>query len=678
MEIAGHFVLFKKTELIGFPLSLCMSGISLTNRIVFGFDVSCSRDNAISRGREPLVPAQIITSNTVWNADTVINLTGDVQIAAGVTLTIQPGAVVRGNGHTIQAFGKLNAAGSATENVLLDNAQLAFGSSNYAKTGQLALDYVTMLGGSLTPPSGGANYGNYQLTNSRFEGVSGYAYIYYPYGNNLIAHNDFHNSSSLDIGVDFRSYDEAQSFVIRDNSFKSWMGYPYNDAQYRTDNSLIVDWASYGSASPQVTGNNFFDVGKTALAVEGGYSSAKLSAASNWFGTTDPQTIGNMIFDQTDDLNAPSVISNTSPLSGPSATAWNIVEASTPGITLDVTQGNTIYYGMPYEQWGDGQSNPPSTARLQSLRLADLPAWAVQADGSLNVQSPLGQDELVGFRTVDLADATLTLSAASGTSAKGTVTVSYKAGYWPASEPGFDKAYYLRMNPDVAAANVDPLAHYQAYGWHEGRNPNAYFDVRYYLAQNPDVAAAGIDPLLHYEQHGWLEGRDPSLLFSGSKYLASNPDVQAAHVDPLQHFIQYGQVEGRMAFLPGGSAPADVLVNAAYYDAQAGATLIPTGAAAQQQAASSYHASGWQKGLNPNAFFDNRYYLSHNPDVAAAHIDPLQHYEQYGWKEGRDPSTSFSSNKYLAAYADVKAAGLDPLLHYIAHGQAEGRTAFAA
>lgn len=623
------------------------------------------------------MPTQIITSNTVWDAGTVTNLTGDVQIAAGAMLTIQPGAVVRGNGYTIQAFGTVDAAGSDAANVLLDNVQLGFGSINYAKTGQLNLDYVTMIGGSLTPP-GNSAYGNYQITNSRFEEVSSYTYVWYPYGNNLIAHNDFHKFGSFSIGGDFRSYGGLQSFIIRDNSFKNWTGYPYDGAQYRTDNSLIVNWVSYGEGSPQVTSNNFFDVGKTALAVQGGYSNTRLAAMGNWFGTTDSQDIANMIYDRTDDLNAASVISNTSPLSGPSGTAWNIVEASAPGATLDVTQGNTIYYGTPYQYWSlAGELNPPSTARLQSLRLADLSAWVVQADGSLNVQSALGQNELVGFRTIDLADATLTLSAASGTSAKGTATVSYKAGYWPAGEPGLDKAYYLRTNPDVAAAKVDPLAHYQAYGWHEGRNPNAYFDVRYYLAQNPDVAAARIDPLLHYEQYGWREGRDPSLLFSNSKYLAGNPDVQAVRIDPLQHFIQFGQVEGRMAFLSGGTAPADLLVNAAYYDGQIGASLIPSGMTAQQQAAWSYHTSGWQRSLNPSVLFDTRFYLSHNPDVVAAHIDPLQHYEQYGWKEGRDPSTSFSTNKYLESYADVKAAGLDPLLHYVAYGQAEGRTAFA-
>ena len=246
----------------------------------------------------------------------------------------------------------------------------------------------------------------------------------------------------------------------------------------------------------------------------------------------------------------------------------------------------------------------------------------------------------------------------------------------PSPDPLLNSAYYLAHNPDVAAYRVDPYQHYLASGWTEGRNPSAWFDTSLYLAQNPDVAAAGLDPLLHFEQYGAREGRDPSLLFSGSQYLAANPDVAAAGVNPLQHYMQFGQAEGRMTFLSGGSAAADPLVDAAYYDHQLGATLIPSGTAAAQQAAWSYDTSGWQRGLNPDGLFDTAYYLSHNPDVAAAHINPLLHFERYGWAEGRDPSAQFSTSRYLAAYSDVRVAGIDPLLHYVQYGQAEGRTAY--
>ncbi len=220
------------------------------------------------------------------------------------------------------------------------------------------------------------------------------------------------------------------------------------------------------------------------------------------------------------------------------------------------------------------------------------------------------------------------------------VTVVSGGGATPATDPLFDAAYYLAANSDVRAAGVDPRQHYFSFGWKEGRNPDAFFDTRYYLAQNPDVAAAKVNPLLHY--------------------------------------MGFGKSEGRMTFLPGSLAAADPLVDAGFYDKQFGATLIPAGAAGQQQAAASYDVAGWQAGLNPSALFDTKYYRAHNPDVAAASINPLRHYEQFGWREGRDPSAKFSTNKYLAAYSDVKAARIDPLLHYVQYGQAEGRTTFAA
>ena len=116
---------------------------------------------------------------------------------------------------------------------------------------------------------------------------------------------------------------------------------------------------------------------------------------------------------------------------------------------------------------------------------------------------------------------------------------------------GFDAEYYLWHNPDVAAAGVDPLAHFNAFGWHEGRNPNAWFDTAGYLSHYADVAAAGVNPLDHYHAFGWQEGRDPSVGFDTTEYLAHNPDVAAAHVDPLEHFLKFGANEGRSPFADG-------------------------------------------------------------------------------------------------------------------------------
>ena len=260
--------------------------------------------------------------------------------------------------------------------------------------------------------------------------------------------------------------------------------------------------------------------------------------------------------------------------------------------------------------------------------------------------------------------------------------VALPAGAAAAADPFIDPAYYAQqlgasLVPAGTAGQQQAAWSYDATGWRQGLNPDALFDTDYYLAQNPDVRAAGVDPLQHYEAYGWREQRDPSLLFSVSKYLTMNPDVRAAGVNPLLHYLQFGQYEGRMAFLAGSAAAADVLIDPAYYDRQLGASLIPTGPAAQAQAAASYDATGWRQRMNPDAFFDTNYYLSRNPDIAAAQINPVRHYEQYGWREGRDPSAQFSVAKYLAANPDVRAANIDPLQHFLAYGQFEGRLATA-
>ena len=65
------------------------------------------------------------------------------------------------------------------------------------------------------------------------------------------------------------------------------------------------------------------------------------------------------------------------------------------------------------------------------------------------------------------------------------------------------------------------------------------------------MKAAGINPLDHYHAAGWTEGRDPSVGFDTSEYLGHYADVAAAHIDPLLHFLQSGIHEGRSPFADG-------------------------------------------------------------------------------------------------------------------------------
>ena len=61
----------------------------------------------------------------------------------------------------------------------------------------------------------------------------------------------------------------------------------------------------------------------------------------------------------------------------------------------------------------------------------------------------------------------------------------------------------------LIGAGVDPHAHYDSFGFREGRNPNAWFDTAGYLAHYADVAAAGVNPLQHYDEFGFRDHLTP-------------------------------------------------------------------------------------------------------------------------------------------------------------------------
>jgi len=328
----------------------------------------------------------------------------------------------------------------------------------------------------------------------------------------------------------------------------------------------------------------------------------------------------------------------------------NITADTTPTITGTAEAGAIVTL---YDAGG--------TAALGQATASADGTWAITPTAALAA----GAHTL----TATAMDAAGNTSVASGGLAI-QITAARNPGDFPASEPGFDTAYYLASNPDVAQAGIDALTHYQNFGWQEGRDPNAFFNTDFYLNQNPDVAAAHIDPLLHYLQSGAAEGRDPSIAFDSSAYLQANPDVQAAGVNPLVHYLMFGQAEDRpvSAATPHATGPQDPLVDATFYYATYGDV-----AALGLDPTSHYEQYGWREGRDPNAYFDTDAYLATYSDVAAAQIDPLQHYEEFGWREGRDPGPNFDPAYYLASNPDVQAAGIDPLQHFLQHGLSEGR-----
>jgi FMN phosphatase YigB (HAD superfamily) len=122
----------------------------------------------------------------------------------------------------------------------------------------------------------------------------------------------------------------------------------------------------------------------------------------------------------------------------------------------------------------------------------------------------------------------------------------------------FDGVWYLRRYPDVRAAGIDPLLHYMAHGYSEGRRTGLIFDGPWYAEYYRDVKASNFNPLEHYWRHGAAEGRAPSVLFDPQWYLEQNPDVAQGGILPAQHYALHGRREGRAARSIFGGPPGTI------------------------------------------------------------------------------------------------------------------------
>ncbi len=89
----------------------------------------------------------------------------------------------------------------------------------------------------------------------------------------------------------------------------------------------------------------------------------------------------------------------------------------------------------------------------------------------------------------------------------------------------FDEKWYRENYPDVKA-HTDAIAHYLKIGWKKGYNPGPKFNGDDYLRLNPDVRMAGVNPLVHYLSRGMKEGR-------ATKASSWDVDLSSVRLNPL-------------------------------------------------------------------------------------------------------------------------------------------------
>ena len=215
-----------------------------------------------------------------------------IQVRQETALSLEPGVLVFGEGHSITVFGDLLAQGTTAQPVVLhDTAAVPGATQSDGPFFLIELDNAVMTGGSLYAPTGNAIYGSLTVNDSLFLNLQRYLYIWYPVEQSILHRNVFWGTGELTFGV------RSTAIEITNNLF----------ANYKPvfADGVIQNWANYGDSDIVVERNSFLDVGMPTLDIR---ADGTYSAPRNYWGTTNEQVIESMINDATVDFGLPDVI----------------------------------------------------------------------------------------------------------------------------------------------------------------------------------------------------------------------------------------------------------------------------------------------------------------------------------------------------------------------------------
>jgi hypothetical protein len=214
----------------------------------------------------------IIDTDTTWDlAGSPYNIISDIQIAEGVTLTMEPGVVVNNGGGRIRVWGALEAIGTSSSKITLNNVML----DEYAST----------------------------IINIHFAEInSGWYFFSHAGGSFALLDSKIKNTQFIQ--ADICSND---SFIERNIFIDAGEVYVERDGA----NVYIKNNVFYQHTSLSVSGNNavveynsFLSTDRVALLLRTS-STSNFAAANNYWNTSNTSVIDSMIYDRNDDLSIP-------------------------------------------------------------------------------------------------------------------------------------------------------------------------------------------------------------------------------------------------------------------------------------------------------------------------------------------------------------------------------------
>jgi hypothetical protein len=309
----------------------------------------------------------ILSSNTEWTtAGSPYVVTSQVQIPAGVTLTIDPGVTVEGGNFLLN--GTISAIGTASDPIDIDAEGQNLIDPQDSTTASIAtLQYVDLSDGlAIWPNTGYSQNGSLQLLDSVVTGMTAYSYIWYS-TDTVIEGNVFYDDAGFSIGG---ASGTTSGAVVDYNRFEG-----ASDSGYWVESWLGLTDVNYNS----------FDPVGIAVELEPGYPGAAIDATNNDWGTSDSSTIESMIYDNHVNITCAGAIPYTPILSGPDAstptgeffstTAPSVSGTTAVGETLTASSGNwgpadgaTVAY-----QWAeDGTPISGATSPALALTPSDI------------------------------------------------------------------------------------------------------------------------------------------------------------------------------------------------------------------------------------------------------------------------------------------------------------------
>jgi hypothetical protein len=321
----------------------------------------------------------IINQDTTWTKTSgPYNLTGDVLVNAGVTLTIEAGVTVNLAGYSIVVNGVLQACGSSSAKILLNGGEIAFsdGSSDWNEnTGEgCIIEYATITSEVNVDSAAPKISNNVFVASASLEHAIG---VFGPLVNTasmpqtIVSHNTIMNydtgvyvencpaviSDNIicnnELGIDVYTVSHAKGTVSITNNLimynqgngeRSYLNpgcgirIVGNSATSTltnvtcntiTNNIVGIDVSTY-ILIINITDNNLY--GNSLHDLE---SAQALDASNNWWGTTDTSIIDQHILDFKDHFEYGGIVNYT-----PFLTEQNPQAPAIPTLTLTASAGN--------------------------------------------------------------------------------------------------------------------------------------------------------------------------------------------------------------------------------------------------------------------------------------------------------------------------------------------------